>query len=257
MDRSALVLLLAQGLSAEQIGERFGKHASTVSYWMAKHGLEAVNREQHAPKGGVDKDRLEELVQAGMSTRELANALGLSQTSVRHWLRRYDLKTKKRRDPSGWKAAKEAGLLGHVMTCVRHGETEFVLEGRGYYRCKRCRAESVAKRRRRVKEILVAEAGGRCSICGYDRYIGALEFHHVDPGAKRLTISWNGVTRSLDVVRTEARKCVLLCSNCHAEVEAGAAALPRYAHDESALRDDLATRSLAATTNNSTVAADR
>ena len=86
--------------------------------------------------------------------------------------------------------------------------------------------ESVANRRRKVKAILVAEAGGRCAICGYDRYIGALEFHHVNPDSKRMTISWNGVTRSLDVVRAEAAKCVLLCSNCHAEVEGGAATLP-------------------------------
>jgi 5-methylcytosine-specific restriction endonuclease McrA len=119
------------------------------------------------------------------------------------------------------------------MTCRRHGETDFVVEGRGYYRCKRCRSESVANHRRKVKMILVQEAGGCCAICGYDRYVGALEFHHVDPAAKRLQISWNGVTQSLEVVRAEARKCVLLCSNCHAEVEGGAATLPRYAHARS------------------------
>jgi hypothetical protein len=35
-----------------------------------------------------------------------------------------------------------------------------------------------------VKEILVAEAGGSCLICGYDRYAGALQFHHLDPATK-------------------------------------------------------------------------
>jgi hypothetical protein len=77
-----------------------------------------------------------------------------------------------------------------------------------------------------VKAILVAEAGGRCGICGYDRRIGALEFHHVDPRQKRLEISRDGVTRSLEAVRLEARKCLLVCSNCHAEVEAGVAIVP-------------------------------
>jgi hypothetical protein len=33
--------------------------------------------------------------------------------------------------------------------------------------------------------------------------------------------SAEGATRSLERNRREAAKCVLLCSNCHAEVEAG------------------------------------
>jgi hypothetical protein len=81
-------------------------------------------------------------------------------------------------------------------------------------------------RRRTIKEILVREAGGRCQICGYDRYSAALQFHHVDPGAKSFGLALRGVTRSLDRCREEARKCVLLCANCHAEVEAAVARLP-------------------------------
>jgi hypothetical protein len=56
--------------------------------------------------------------------------------------------------------------------------------------------ERVVRRRRNLKELLVAEAGGCRCICGYDRHLRALEFHHVDPGDKRLQISWNGITRS-------------------------------------------------------------
>jgi hypothetical protein len=53
----------------------------------------------------------------------------------------------------------------------------------------------------------------------------ALEFHHVDPAAKRFGVAFRGVTRSLDAAREEASKCVLLCANCHAEVEAGVRSL--------------------------------
>lgn len=73
---------------------------------------------------------------------------------------------------------------------------------------------------------MVAEAGGRCVICGYDRHVRALEFHHLNPADKRLGLSAGGVTLSLRALRAEAAKCVLLCSNCHAEVEDGLAALP-------------------------------
>jgi hypothetical protein len=112
------------------------------------------------------------------------------------------------------------------MLCVHHGETEFWLTGRGTYRCKRCRSEAVSRRRRRVKEILVEEAGGRCCICGYDRNMRALSFHHLDPSNKRHEINAKGVAIALDKLRVEARKCVLVCSNCHAEVEDGMTPVP-------------------------------
>jgi hypothetical protein len=81
--------------------------------------------------------------------------------------------------------------------------------------------EHVSKRRRKMKLILVADAGGRCALCGYDRCMGALHFHHVDPSNKQFHLSMQGVTRSLAAARVEMAKCVLLCANCHAEVELG------------------------------------
>jgi len=73
--------------------------------------------------------------------------------------------------------------------------------------------------------LLIAEAGGACALCGYDRCVRALHFHHIDPETKEFGISRRGFTRSIQQMREEAAKCVLLCSNCHAEVEAGAATL--------------------------------
>jgi hypothetical protein len=46
-------------------------------------------------------------------------------------------------------------------------------------------------------------------------------FHHLDPLDKRVGISANGLTLSVEALRAEVAKCVLLCSNCHAEVENG------------------------------------
>jgi hypothetical protein len=164
-----------------------------------------------------------------MTIAEIAAEVDRGKATVRHWLGRHGLRTKNargRRPAEVMARAKDAGLLSAPLTCVHHGKTEFVPEGRGRYRCKRCRTEAVARHRRKVKETLVAEAGGCCVVCGYDRCLTALAFHHLDPSEKRLAISQNGVTLSLETIRAEARKCVLVCANCHAEIESGASCLP-------------------------------
>ena len=93
MDRESLRLLLAQGLSIEKIAERFDRHPTTVSYWMRRYGLHAVNREKYAAKGGIERERLEALVRAGASIGEIAAEVGRSKGTVRHWLARYGLRT--------------------------------------------------------------------------------------------------------------------------------------------------------------------
>jgi hypothetical protein len=89
----------------------------------------------------------------------------------------------------------------------------------------------VTRRRRKLKQLLVEEAGGACAVCAYDRCVAALEFHHLDPDNKSFGVAQNGHARGLDRVRAEVRKCILLCSNCHAEVESGLISIPRVAQN--------------------------
>lgn len=231
MEKGELQAMLAEGLSLERMGEMVGRDPSTVSYWMRKHGLEAVNRERHAARGGLDRAELERAVKAGMSIAELAEAFERSKGTIRHWLGRYGLSTKNRvgsakRDALEGDRTRQTTITGR---CHRHGEVEFVREGASRFRCRQCRMDFVNRRRRKVKAILVAEAGGCCCICGYDRSIVALQFHHLDPTQKVIAIS--GRCLAIDTLREEVSKCVLLCSNCHAEVEAGLAAVPSVLAD--------------------------
>jgi len=108
--------------------------------------------------------------------------------------------------------------------------TEFAHYSRGRrtgrsWRCRRCVGESVTRRKQKVKRTLVEEAGGRCAVCGYDRCIVNLSFHHVDPATKSFPLSMD-VGKGLPAFREEARKCVLVCANCHGEIEAGMVASP-------------------------------
>jgi hypothetical protein len=94
-------------------------------------------------------------------------------------------------------------------------------DGDGFrYRCKRCVGEAVTRRHRKVKQLLVDEAGGACAVCGYARCLGNLHFHHVDPSLKSFEVQM-GLGKSLAAYRAEASKCVLVCANCHGEIEAG------------------------------------
>jgi transposase len=167
------------------------------------------------------REELEALVKAGLSIRAIAERLGVAPRTVRKWLGRFDLQTERTVRVRIGREARETGRRIVALRCKHHGSTEFLLEGRGAFRCLQCRQDAVAKRRRRVKEILVDEAGGACKLCGYSRYVGALHFHHLDPKSKAFSLADEGATRSLAAARAEAAKCILLCANCHAEVEVG------------------------------------
>lgn len=188
---------------------------------MQKLGLEAVNKEKHAARGAIDRDELEALLAKGYSLRQAAKELDRSLATVRHWVRAYDLATPRMRNLERARLAREAGVGRTQLECEKHGVTEFRSDRSGRFRCVLCASDQVTRRRRRVKQILVTEAGGRCALCGYDAYIGALQFHHVNPSAKAFAVSNDGMTLALESVREEAKKCVVLCANCHAEVEAG------------------------------------
>lgn len=215
MDRDWLAAELERGRSIADIAREVGRHPATIAYWVNKHRLVSHRAAAYAPRGGIDESDLRSLVERGLSIREIAAECDRSPATVRHWLRRFGLETQPAR------YAPRGARHELVRECRVHGWTTFRRVGSGGYRCSRCGPARVARRRRRVKEILLAEAGGACRLCGYDRFPGALQFHHLVPAEKRFQLAARGLTRSLDTAREEARRCVLLCANCHAEVEGG------------------------------------
>jgi hypothetical protein len=64
--------------------------------------------------------------------------------------------------------------------CQHHGLTAFAHNNHNTYRCKICRSEAVARVRRKTKQTLVNIFGGKCVICGYNKFVGALDFHHIN-----------------------------------------------------------------------------
>lgn len=232
MDRTRLERYLAEGLSQEAIGLIENCDPSTVGYWMRKFELTPNGQAKHAARGAIEKEALRSLVDEGLTIAQISVLIDRSSAGTRYWLKKYGLRTKGRRGPKPIvpldlvEKARRGGHQTLEAECPTHGLTIFVIQGCGKVVCRKCRATRVAVRRRQNKEALAQEAGGKCVRCGYDTFIGALQFHHLDPDEKQFGLAQNGSTMSLDALRDEAKKCILLCANCHAEVEHGGGDLP-------------------------------
>lgn len=76
------------------------------------------------------------------------------------------------------------------------------------------------------------QAIGRCLACGYDRHVGALQWHHVDPESKAREPSSLRHTVTDAIALAELTKCVLICANCHWEASHGVWTPPPALHAE-------------------------
>jgi hypothetical protein len=82
--------------------------------------------------------------------------------------------------------------------------------------CRKCEIIRMRESRRALKREIIALAGGKCIICGYDKCVAALDFHHRDPLQK--TSNLNRAFNISKKVIEEISKCDLVCSNCHREI---------------------------------------
>lgn len=80
--------------------------------------------------------------------------------------------------------------------------------------------KSYLKARRRIrKKRLVEMRGGCCELCGYDRCIEALEFHHRDSSTKEFVINGSILAaKKWETILAEVDKCDMICANCHREI---------------------------------------
>ena len=167
MEKGRLKAYLEEGLSLAQIGALENRDPSTVGYWVAKYGLVANGKAKYAPRGGVERETLTGLTERGLTTRQIAAELGLSESTVNYWLRRHGLKTSRAHGRRKLAlAALAAGQKRFTAECTRHGTTDFLVFRGGRSRCARRNTEGVHRRRLSVKRTLLAEAGGCCAVCG-------------------------------------------------------------------------------------------
>lgn len=79
------------------------------------------------------------------------------------------------------------------------------------------RSKTISSLRRAMKLQAIKELGGKCQRCGYDKCSDALVFHHTNPEEKEFGLAQDGTLHTWKEYLEEAKKCELLCANCHAE----------------------------------------
>ena len=77
---------------------------------------------------------------------------------------------------------------------------------------------STKKRRYITKQKCVDYKGGKCEICGYNKCLRSLDFHHIEEDKKDFQISSPNTKYRFEDMKNELDKCILVCKNCHGEI---------------------------------------
>jgi hypothetical protein len=60
------------------------------------------------------------------------------------------------------------------------------------------------------------ESIGKCELCGWNKHIVILQFHHLDKNRKRFKFNTGHLgSYSWKSIEDEIKKCKLVCPNCH------------------------------------------
>jgi hypothetical protein len=145
----------------------------------------------------MDKLVLIKLVNKKLTTRQIAESLKVSQTNVRYWLKKHEIKT--------FKSLSKKTIYRYCNVCNKEINCS---------RRKRCQSCTTRIRRYRTKQAAVKFLGGCCQSCGWNGDISAFDFHHIDSDQKDFQIG-SANNKSWEIVKKELEKCRLLCSNCH------------------------------------------
>jgi hypothetical protein len=168
----------------------------------------------------MEKEYIEQLILEGNSLNVISKITNKSLTTIRYWVKKYSL-------TSNYKNFKDNGIKDygdykHCPNCNNDLPISSFYDrrdkkGSSSY-CKECCRIQILDRVRKLKQQMVSYKGGKCVRCGYSKYIGALEFHHIDPSKKDFTISHLKRYTFNKKVIDELDKCILVCANCHREI---------------------------------------
>ncbi len=169
----------------------------------------------------MEKEILINFCEQGFSISKIAFELKKSKSTIRYWLSKFDINTK------NLNSKEKSKIKKNDKKCSRCNFTKPIIE---FYKrrrgtdispyCKICTKNQTLERQRKIKTQCVEYKGGKCIICNYNKYIGALDFHHLDPSKKDFSIGKLKNYSFSDKIKNELNKCILVCANCHREIHA-------------------------------------
>lgn len=165
----------------------------------------------------MEIENFKTLIEKNFTQREIAEELKLSQTAVRYWLKKFNLKTN---TPYKNKTEIIDGLKVCNKCYIKKPLEEFYersdREGHSPH-CKKCSTIYHGNRVRDVKIRMINYKGGKCERCSLrleDTHYSVFDFHHLDP--KEKDANFDRIKyKKWEVIQKEIDKCKLLCANCH------------------------------------------
>lgn len=138
-------------------------------------------------------------------------------TSVNQWMYKQFLKDKGLLLEDTTKHCNDCGLELNITEFYANGYTP---NGTKKYKpnCKKCFDKLKKDKMYSAAEQVFTDI--KCVICGYDTCKQALEFHHRNPKEKEFHIA-ELRSKTIEAIKIELEKCVILCANCHRETHYG------------------------------------
>jgi DNA invertase Pin-like site-specific DNA recombinase len=225
--KDRIIELRKEGLTANEIAIKLKCAKSTVSYHINKHNLGGNVSKLNLD---VDNDILNEIIELRNQNKtfdEIHRLVNITKDKLKIVCRNLnfsDLKNKKDNIDDLTKTINKYYLdVKSLRKCAehfnlpRHSIRKIINDNIIHERPKLIsKSESVISWRKRTKISLVEYKGGKCELCGYNKSVNALQFHHLSPNEKDFTIS--GKSYSFERLKTEVDKCMLVCANCHHEI---------------------------------------
>ncbi|MEK7578544.1 MAG: hypothetical protein AAB456_02400 [Patescibacteria group bacterium] len=209
--KEEIELMVRKGLSLRKIAQALQTDKSNIRYFCRQNNIDySINlrfTEEYSKL--VTKQELSDLLTVGYGLQRIGKIIGLTIGGVCYWMKKYGLKCIRKYNTGSCNQ--------NYMNCKICGtKTQFVYNNLKICLCAGCKTQT---KRRALKRRLVLSKGGACEICGYNRSLNALDFHHLDSEEKDNSVSnYIQVAGNFTKAVKEAEKCMLVCSNCHREI---------------------------------------
>ncbi len=166
----------------------------------------------------MDLDLIKKLyLEDNLDRTDVANYIGISKGKLIYLLRANNINKlqSKNYDELGLKSCSKCKIQKPLTFFYKRSDTQYTSW------CRECNNKQTVNRQQKIKIEAVNYKGGCCQNCEFKEYMGALDFHHLDPDKKDFDFASYGSRNSINDALSELDKCVLLCANCHRMTHAG------------------------------------